>query len=66
METQKYFTMQKLYNLQKNPLKETKILQDKYHLKAKEELWKLKNISPCKNYIIFKKYPLNRNQNPSR
>jgi hypothetical protein len=56
METQKYFTMQKLYNLQKNPLKETKILQDKYHLKAKEEeLWKLKNISPCKNCIIFKK-----------
>jgi hypothetical protein len=27
METLKYFTMQK-YNLQKNPLKETKILQD--------------------------------------
>ncbi len=27
METQLYFTMQK-HNLQKNPLKETKILQD--------------------------------------
>jgi seryl-tRNA(Sec) selenium transferase len=26
----KYFTMQK-YNLQKNPLKETKILQDRYY-----------------------------------
>jgi hypothetical protein len=24
----KYFTMQKLYNLQKNPLKETKIFQN--------------------------------------
>jgi hypothetical protein len=24
----KYFTVQKLYNLQKSPLKETKILQD--------------------------------------
>jgi len=58
--------MQK-YNLQKYPLKVTKILQDKYHLKAKEEeLWKPKNISPCKNYIIFKKNLLKRNQNPSR
>ncbi len=28
METQIYFTMQKYTNLQKNPLKETKILQD--------------------------------------
>jgi hypothetical protein len=26
----------------------------KKYVKAKEELWKLKNISPCKN-IIFKK-----------
>jgi hypothetical protein len=29
----------------------------KKYLKAKEELWKLKYISPCKN-IIFKKNPL--------
>ncbi len=28
MENQIYFTMQKYTNLQKNPLKETKILQD--------------------------------------
>jgi hypothetical protein len=28
MKTQIYFTMQKKYNLQKNPPKETKILQD--------------------------------------
>jgi hypothetical protein len=32
--------------------------------KKKEELWKLKYISPCKN-IIFKKSS-KRNQNPSR
>jgi hypothetical protein len=36
----------------------------KSYLKAKEELWKLQNISTCKN-IIFKK-PSERNQNPSR
>jgi hypothetical protein len=34
-------------------------LKKYHHLKAKEEeeeeVWKLKNISPCKNYIIFKK-----------
>jgi hypothetical protein len=30
-------------------------------LKAKEELWKNSNISPCKN-IIFKKNPLNETQ----
>jgi len=38
------------------------------YLKAKEELWKhSKNISPCKNNIIFqKKNPSKRNQNPSR
>jgi hypothetical protein len=36
----------------------------KKYIKAKEELWKLKNISPCKN-IIFKKSS-ERNQNPSR
>jgi hypothetical protein len=35
----------------------------KKYLKAKEELWKLKNISPCKN-TIFKKSS-KRNQNPS-
>jgi hypothetical protein len=35
----------------------------KKYLKAKEELWKLKYISPCKN-IIFKKI-LKKNQNPS-
>jgi hypothetical protein len=33
-------------------------------LKAKEELWKLKYISPCKN-IIFQNFS-KRNQNPSR
>jgi hypothetical protein len=27
----------------------------KKYLKAKEELWKLKYISPCKNILIFKK-----------
>ncbi len=33
----------------------------------KEELWKLKYISPCKKILlIFKKIPLERNQNPSR
>ncbi len=36
----------------------------KKYLKAKEELWKLKYISPCKN-IIFQKSS-KRNQNPSR
>jgi hypothetical protein len=36
----------------------------KKYLKAKEELWKLKYISPCKN-VIFKKSS-KRNQNPSR
>jgi hypothetical protein len=36
----------------------------KKNLKAKEELWKNPNISPCKN-IIFKKSS-KRNQNPSR
>jgi hypothetical protein len=36
----------------------------KKYLKAKEELWKNPNISPCKN-IIFKKSS-QRNQNPSR
>jgi hypothetical protein len=36
----------------------------KKDLKAKEELWKHSNISPCKN-IIFKK-SFKRNQNPSR
>jgi hypothetical protein len=36
----------------------------KKHLNAKEELWKLKHISPCKN-IIFQKSST-RNQNPSR
>jgi hypothetical protein len=47
-------------------------LKKYHHLKAKEEeeeeeeVWKLKNISPCKNYIIFKKNLLKRNQNPSR
>jgi hypothetical protein len=34
------------------------------YLKAKEELWKLSNISPCKN-IVFKKSS-KRNKNPSR
>jgi len=37
----------------------------KYYLKAKEELWKLKNNSPCKNILIFK-ISSKRNQNPSR
>jgi hypothetical protein len=36
----------------------------KTYLKAKEELWKLENISTCKN-IIFEKSS-ERNQNPSR
>jgi hypothetical protein len=36
----------------------------KKYLKAKEELWKLSNISPCKN-MVFKKSS-KRNQNPSR
>jgi hypothetical protein len=36
----------------------------KKYLKAKEELWKLKYISPCKT-IIFKKSS-KRNRNPSR
>jgi len=27
----------------------------KKYLKAKEELWKLKYISPCKNILIFRK-----------
>jgi hypothetical protein len=36
----------------------------KKYLKAKEELWKLKYISPCKN-IIFQKSS-KRNQNPSK
>jgi hypothetical protein len=36
----------------------------KKYIKAKEELWKLKYISPCKN-IVFKKSS-ERNQNPSR
>ncbi len=39
----------------------------KKYLKAKEELWKLKIISPCKNTIFLKKKnPLKENQNPSR
>jgi hypothetical protein len=33
------------------------IIKKKKDIKAKEELWKHSNISPCKN-IIFKKYPL--------
>jgi len=36
----------------------------KKYLKAKEELWKNSNISPCKS-MIFKKSS-KRNQNPSR
>jgi hypothetical protein len=36
----------------------------KKYLKAKEELWKLKYISPCKSTIF--KNPLKENQNPSR
>jgi hypothetical protein len=35
----------------------------KKYLKAKEELWKLKIISPCKNIIFQKKNPLKENQN---
>jgi len=40
----------------------------KKYLKAKEEeeLWKLKNISPCKNYNLLQKKSSKRNQNPSR
>jgi hypothetical protein len=30
----------------------------KKHIKAKEELWKFKYISPCKIIIFFKKNPL--------
>jgi hypothetical protein len=36
----------------------------KKYLKAKEELWKTQNISPCSN-TIFKKSS-KRNQNPSK
>jgi hypothetical protein len=38
----------------------------KKYLKVKEELWKLKYISPCKNIIFKKINPLKQNQNPSR
>jgi hypothetical protein len=37
----------------------------KKDLKAFEELWKIQNISPCKN-IIFRKILYKKNQNPSR
>jgi hypothetical protein len=40
------------------------VIYIKTYLKAKNELWKNSNISPCKN-IIFKKSS-RRNQNPSR
>jgi hypothetical protein len=33
---------------------------------TKEELWKLKYISPCKNIIFKIKNPLKKNQNPSK
>ncbi len=36
------------------------------YLKAKEELWKFKNISPCKNIHNLEKKSTSRNQNPSR
>jgi hypothetical protein len=35
------------------------------YLNAKEELWKFKHISQCRN-IIFKKKSSKRNQHPSR
>jgi hypothetical protein len=37
----------------------------KKYLKAKEELWKHSNISPCKKYNL-QKNPLKKNQNPSK
>jgi len=45
------------------------ILHLKISLMPKKELWKLKNISPCKNIIFQKINPLKENkrkQNPSR
>jgi hypothetical protein len=54
----KYFTMQK-YKLQKNPLKETKILQDIITLQL------ISSFNNTSQNIIFPKSS-KRNQNPSR